>query len=360
MVMGIMILPLVSSLAEDALRAVPRGLREAAYALGATRMQTTAAGGRAGRVLGHRRGVHPRRLARHRRDDDRRHRRRATAAAHAQPARAHRDDDRLHRAGEPRRHARRARSSTGRSSRSGMLLFVMTFALNLVQPAGCAIASARSTRDGSATSAPAIRILQAPAQRAAAARRWPPLAALLFDVARDGAGPPELAVPHQLSVAQARAQAGILPALVGTLWLIALTALLARAARRRGRASTSRSTARRGRVARFIEINIANLAGVPSIIYGLLGLGLFVRTLGMGRSVLAGASTLRAAGPAHRHPVDPRGARGGARVAARRLVRPGRDQLADHLAPGAAGGAAGDPHRHHPRRSRGPSARRRR
>jgi phosphate transport system permease protein len=39
-VMGIMILPLVSSLSEDAMRAVPQGLREAAYALGATRMQT--------------------------------------------------------------------------------------------------------------------------------------------------------------------------------------------------------------------------------------------------------------------------------------------------------------------------------
>jgi phosphate transport system permease protein len=38
--MGLMILPLVSSLAEDAMRAVPSGLREAAYALGATRMQT--------------------------------------------------------------------------------------------------------------------------------------------------------------------------------------------------------------------------------------------------------------------------------------------------------------------------------
>jgi phosphate transport system permease protein len=40
-VMGIMILPVVSSLSEDAMRAVPRGLREAAYALGATRMQTS-------------------------------------------------------------------------------------------------------------------------------------------------------------------------------------------------------------------------------------------------------------------------------------------------------------------------------
>ena len=40
-VMGIMILPLVSSLSEDALRSVPNGLREGAYALGATRMQTS-------------------------------------------------------------------------------------------------------------------------------------------------------------------------------------------------------------------------------------------------------------------------------------------------------------------------------
>jgi phosphate transport system permease protein len=48
----------------------------------------------------------------------------------------------------------------------------------------------------------------------------------------------------------------------------------------------------RGRLSRFIEINISNLAGVPSIIYGLLGLGLFVRAMAMGQSVLAGASTL--------------------------------------------------------------------
>ena len=48
----------------------------------------------------------------------------------------------------------------------------------------------------------------------------------------------------------------------------------------------------RGRWSRLIEINIANLAGVPSVIYGLLGLGLFVRTLAFGRSVIAGAATL--------------------------------------------------------------------
>ena len=48
----------------------------------------------------------------------------------------------------------------------------------------------------------------------------------------------------------------------------------------------------RSRVARFIELNISNLAAVPSIIYGLLGLGLFVRLMSMGQSVMAGAATL--------------------------------------------------------------------
>jgi ABC-type phosphate transport system permease subunit len=45
-----------------------------------------------------------------------------------------------------------------------------------------------------------------------------------------------------------------------------------------GAATTSRSTAAASRLTRFIELNIANLAGVPSIIYGLLGLEVFVRT----------------------------------------------------------------------------------
>ena len=42
----------------------------------------------------------------------------------------------------------------------------------------------------------------------------------------------------------------------------------------------------------FIQINISNLAGVPSIIYGLLGLTIFVRQFGLGRSILAGAMTM--------------------------------------------------------------------
>jgi phosphate transport system permease protein len=46
------------------------------------------------------------------------------------------------------------------------------------------------------------------------------------------------------------------------------------------------------RLTSLIELNISNLAGVPSIIYGLLGLGLFVRALHFERSLLAGAATL--------------------------------------------------------------------
>jgi len=49
---------------------------------------------------------------------------------------------------------------------------------------------------------------------------------------------------------------------------------------------------KKNRFASFIEINIANLAGVPSVIYGILGLTLFVRILHMGNSLIAGAFTL--------------------------------------------------------------------
>jgi phosphate transport system permease protein len=86
-------------------------------------------------------------------------------------------------------------------------------------------------------------------------------------------------------------RAGILPALVGSLFLISLTAVLSLPAGV-GAAIYLEEYGKRSRLAGLIEINIANLAGVPSVIYGLLGLGLFVRTLGLGRSVLAGAATL--------------------------------------------------------------------
>ena len=87
------------------------------------------------------------------------------------------------------------------------------------------------------------------------------------------------------------ARAGILPALAGSLLLIALTALLALPVGV-GSAIYLEEYGKRSKLAGLIEINITNLAGVPSVIYGLLGLGLFVRALGLGRSILAGAATL--------------------------------------------------------------------
>lgn len=86
-------------------------------------------------------------------------------------------------------------------------------------------------------------------------------------------------------------QAGIWPAVVGSVLLVGLTAAFALPV---GIATAIylEEYGRRGWFSNLIEINIANLAGVPSIIYGLLGLEVFVRFLGLGRSLLAGALTL--------------------------------------------------------------------
>ncbi|MBI4497746.1 MAG: phosphate ABC transporter permease PstA [Chloroflexi bacterium] len=86
-------------------------------------------------------------------------------------------------------------------------------------------------------------------------------------------------------------RAGIKAALVGSLWLISLTALFALPT---GIAAAVwlEEYPRKNWLSRIIELNIANLAGVPSIIYGLLGLGLFVRAMQLERSVLAGALTM--------------------------------------------------------------------
>jgi phosphate transport system permease protein len=116
------------------------------------------------------------------------------------------------------------------------------------------------------------------------------LGALLYDVLLDGAG--RLSWQFLTSYPSRRAEdAGIFAALVGSLYVILLTAAISIPL---GVAAAVHleEYATRGRLARLIEINIANLAGVPSIIYGLLGLGLFVRMMDMGRSVLAGACTL--------------------------------------------------------------------
>jgi phosphate transport system permease protein len=116
------------------------------------------------------------------------------------------------------------------------------------------------------------------------------LAALIYDVAHDGLA--RLSWQFLTSYPSRRAaEAGIYPALIGSIYVIAITALIA-VPLGVGAAIHLEEYESQGRLSRLIEINIANLAGVPSIIYGLLGLGLFVRFMGMGRSVLAGACTL--------------------------------------------------------------------
>ena len=116
------------------------------------------------------------------------------------------------------------------------------------------------------------------------------LGALLYSVLHDGLG--RLSWDFVTSYPSRRAsQAGIWPALIGSIWLIVLTALIALPLGV-GAAIYLEEYGSRSRLARLIEINITNLAAVPSIIYGLLGLGLFVRALGFERSVLAGGCTL--------------------------------------------------------------------
>jgi phosphate transport system permease protein len=84
---------------------------------------------------------------------------------------------------------------------------------------------------------------------------------------------------------------GVRPALLGTLWLMVLTALIA-VPTGVGAAVYLEEYTRRNRFVRFVNLNIANLAGVPSIVYGILGLALFVRWLLGSRSLLAGALTM--------------------------------------------------------------------
>ena len=86
-------------------------------------------------------------------------------------------------------------------------------------------------------------------------------------------------------------QAGIRSALLGSLWVLGLTAAFAVPVGI-GAAIYLEEFAPRNWLTRIIETNINNLAGVPSIVYGLLGLALFVRAMELGRSVLAGALTL--------------------------------------------------------------------
>jgi phosphate transport system permease protein len=116
------------------------------------------------------------------------------------------------------------------------------------------------------------------------------LAALIADLAIDGLGRINwqflTSFPSRFA-----SQAGILSAWVGTLLIMLVTVFTAVPL---GIAAGVylEEYARKNRITNLIEINIANLAGVPSIIYGLMALGLLVYQFGLGQSILAGGLTL--------------------------------------------------------------------
>jgi phosphate transport system permease protein len=116
------------------------------------------------------------------------------------------------------------------------------------------------------------------------------LGALLWDLAWDGLARVDwqflTSYPSRFA-----SRAGILSACVGTLLIMLITAATAIPL---GVAAGVylEEYGRKNRLTSFIEINIANLAGVPSIIYGLMALGVFVYFFGFGRSLLSGGLTL--------------------------------------------------------------------
>jgi len=119
------------------------------------------------------------------------------------------------------------------------------------------------------------------------------LAVLLVDIAWDGV--PRLSWKFLTSFPSVIPEnSGIYPALLGSLWLLALTALIS-VPLGVGAAVYLEEYAPDTWLTRLIEVNISNLAGVPSIIYGLLGLGIFVNLLRPatgGESIISGALTL--------------------------------------------------------------------
>ncbi|ERJ12607.1 phosphate ABC transporter permease PstA [Haloplasma contractile] len=86
-------------------------------------------------------------------------------------------------------------------------------------------------------------------------------------------------------------KSGIKAAIVGTTWIVSLTALISIPIGV-GTAIYLEEFATKSRLSSTINLVISNLAGIPSVVYGIFGLAFFVRFVGLGRSILAGSLTL--------------------------------------------------------------------
>lgn len=86
-------------------------------------------------------------------------------------------------------------------------------------------------------------------------------------------------------------KAGIKAALIGSLWMMAVVAPVSLILGV-GSAIYLEEYAKQNKMTQFIRMNIANLAGVPSVVFGLLGLTIFVRALALGNSILAAGFTM--------------------------------------------------------------------
>lgn len=116
------------------------------------------------------------------------------------------------------------------------------------------------------------------------------LVVLIQDLLRDGVPQIDRAFLSNFA-SRIPERAGIRSPLVGSVYILVLTALIAFPVSVAA-AIYLEEYAPKNWATRFIQLNIANLAGVPSIVYGILGLALFVRAMGLGRSLISGALTL--------------------------------------------------------------------
>ncbi len=116
------------------------------------------------------------------------------------------------------------------------------------------------------------------------------LAVILFDIFSKGAGVINLefltAMPKK-----GMTEGGIFPAIIGTFFVTILTALLS-IPLGMGCAIYLNEYAKKGKITRLIRMSIRNLSGVPSIVYGLFGVVLFVQMFKLGTSILSSGLTL--------------------------------------------------------------------